>query len=84
MLNSEEASRAPLYDAPFEHPDFDPLTKIGRSKTARDAIGKTRTEVLRARLTDRFPLGRWGTRPRSSWPVGSLRRTARDVVDGHR
>lgn len=54
MSNYEEASRAPLYDVLLTHPDLDPLTKIGRSKTAWDLIAKTRTEVLRARLEQRF------------------------------
>ena len=55
MSNSYEETRAPLYDVLLNHPDFDPLTKIGRSKTAWDAIGKTGTEVLRGRLEHQFP-----------------------------
>lgn len=56
MSNYDEVSRAPLYDVLLTHPALDPLTKIGRSKTAWDSITKTRTEVLRARLKQRFRL----------------------------
>jgi hypothetical protein len=56
MSNYEEASRAPLYDVLLTHPELDPLTRIGRTKTAWDLITKTRTDVLRARLKQRFRL----------------------------
>jgi hypothetical protein len=56
MSNYEETSRMPVYDVLLAHPGLDPLTKVGRSRTAWDLIAKTRTGVLRARLQQRFGL----------------------------
>ncbi|WP_162799280.1 hypothetical protein [Nocardioides sp. 616] len=55
MTNLDEESRLPLYDVLLAHPQFDPRTRVGRTKTAWDALGQNRTAVLRARLVERFP-----------------------------
>lgn len=54
MTNQTEETRFPLYDVLLNHPEFNPFTEVGRTKTAMDLLSKTRTEILRERIAAKF------------------------------